>query len=176
MLSALVLPLLFCYCNKLFGLTSGICFPKVCSGCQKKNTQLPKRLFPFSTTRRRYLTDCSFWTLCAIWLILGPVCLLGVLRYSLMSLPLGLFTFPNIFKLILSTWGPSMLSLEMRIHPPRCHPQTTSAKHLQATPLFVREDPMLSWHNKILPIMKGLTSYCSPFPLHTCLTLCLCAF
>ncbi len=62
---------------------------------KKKNTQLPKRLFPFSTTRRRYLTDCSFWTLCAIWLILGPVCLLGVLWYSLMSLPLGLFTFPQ---------------------------------------------------------------------------------
>lgn len=73
---------------------------------QPISTQLPKLQFPFGTTRMRYLTDCSFWTLRTIWLILGPVCLLGVLQHSLMSLPSGLFTFPQHLMLILSTWAP----------------------------------------------------------------------
>lgn len=81
---------------------------------------------------------------------------------------------PNIFMLILSTWAPPCCLWRCESIPPSitlaCNravvlrqPQRSISRQLPCLSVRIR-----SWHNEILPVMKGINSYCSPFPWHTC--------
>lgn len=160
-------------------------FQKVCSGCQTTHSTsqtavsvqhhqevLSHRLFILDIVR--HLTDSWPRLLAGCVAVFSHVIAFGTLCITPTSL--SSYWAPGPVHAVFGDVNPFLrpspsLSISCNRVVVLRQPQRSISRQLPCLSARIR-----SWHNKILPIMKGLNSYCSPFPWHTCLTLCLCAF